>query len=247
MKYWNRFFGVASIVLVWIVITKTGIIRDLFLPEPWPVLQTLVQALVSDNLLFDLFSTLWRSISGFFLGSLIGFLIGMLMGYYRVIYDVLDLPIDFFRSIPATALFPLFIVIFGLGDLAKLFITAWAVSMVVLINTIYGFRNVSATMLRMAELKRVTVWDKFKLIILPSAVSSIVAGLRVGLSFALIVEIVAEMFLGSNNGLGHRIFNASSIFEMEEVYATIILVGILGYGLNKIILSAEKRIIHWLK
>ncbi|GAH17264.1 unnamed protein product, partial [marine sediment metagenome] len=64
-------------------------------------------------------------------------------------------------------------------------------------------------------------------------------------SLAIVVEVVSEMFLGSNNGLGYRVFNASSIFEMEEVYATIIIIGIMGYLLNKAILLIERRVVHW--
>ena len=83
------------------------------------------------------------------------------------------------------------------------------------------------------------------MIILPSALPYIAAGIRVSLSFALIVELVAEMFLGSQNGLGHRIFAASSVLAMEEVYTGILLIGALGYVLNSLMLFAEQKIIHW--
>ena len=80
---------------------------------------------------------------------------------------------------------------------------------------------------------------------IPDALPYIIAGARIALSLALVVEIVAEMFLGANSGLGYRIFNATSIFEMEEAYATILLVGLLGYIFNKTIIQIERRVVHW--
>ena len=92
------------------------------------------------------------------------------------------------------------------------------------------------------------VWITFKRTVIGLSLGTVVgveAGIRVSLAFALIVELVAEMFLGSQNGLGHRIFAASSILAMEEVYTGILLIGILGYTLNSLMLFAERKIIHW--
>jgi len=97
----------------------------------------------------------------------------------------------------------------------------------------------------MAKLKKFSFLKTVCLVILPSALPHIAAGIRVSLSFALIIELVAEMFLGSQNGLGHRIFAASSVLAMEEVYVGILLIGILGYVLNSFMLLAERKIIHW--
>jgi NitT/TauT family transport system permease protein len=80
---------------------------------------------------------------------------------------------------------------------------------------------------------------------IPSALPYIFAGFRLGLSLALVVELVAEMFLGSQDGLGRRIFNATSIFDMTQAYATVFTVGLLGYFLNQMVLLIERRLIHW--
>jgi NitT/TauT family transport system permease protein len=176
---------------------------------------------------------------------MLGVFVGLMMGAYRPVYESMELPVDFLRSIPASALFPLFIVIFGLGDRVQVFIAAWASSMVVLINTTYGIRNVGSLRLMVAKTKKLPRHKVFFLVMIPNALPYIVAGARIGLSLALVVEIVAEMFLGSYSGLGRRIFNASSIFQMEEAYAAVLLVGLLGYALNKAVVTAEKRIVHW--
>ena len=237
--------GTLIILLVWFLITAIGLIDRVFLPYPVDVFKSLYTSFISTAILKDIFDTLWRTISGFLIGGTIGIIIGLIMGSFRPIYETMEFPVDFFRSIPATALFPLFIVIWGLGDQVKIFIAAWASSMVLLINTIYGIRSVSGTRLMVAKIKKTSQIKTFYKVVIPEAIPYIIAGARIGLSLALVVEIVAEMFLGSHSGLGRRIFNATSIFEMEEAYASVFVVGILGYLMNKIIILIEMRLVHW--
>lgn len=237
--------GILIVLFVWFVTTSTGLIDRLFLPSPYKVFKELAFIVASYSLVIDLSATLVRTITGYLLGCFIGVTVGLFMGNYRKVYEIMEFPVEFFRSIPATALFPLFIVIWGIGDEVKIFVAAWATSMVVLINTIYGLRNVAVIRLMVAKTKNASILKTFFKVMLPSALPYIFAGFRIGLSLALVVEIVSEMFLGSRTGLGHRIFNATSIFEMEEAYATVLIVGVLGYILNKSIILIERKIVHW--
>lgn len=239
------FIGSLAILLLWEVLTATGIVNKVFLPSPLAVASEIVRLFKSGGIYIDLFSTFWRSMLGFVMGASFGIVAGLIMGYYKKVNLSMEFPMDFFRSIPPTALFPLFIIMFGLGDNVKFFIAAWASSMVVLINTIYGIKNVSETRILVAKLKKISWFNTFRYIIFPGALSYLFGGLRIGLSLALVVEIVAEMFLGSSTGLGYRVYNAGTIFRMEEVYATIILIGLLGYLLNRSILIIEKKVVHW--
>lgn len=239
------FLGSLILLALWFLVTTTGIIDRLFLPSPLAVFHKLYLMMVSFEIARDFWASLWRTTVGFLIGSIVGVTIGLIMGYYKKVYELMEFPVDFFRSIPATAIFPLFIVIWGLGDKIKVFVAAWAVSMVVLINTIYGLRSVAHIRLMVARTKRASFFKTLLKVIIPDASPYIFAGFRIALSLALVVEIVAEMFLGSQSGLGRRIFNSTSIFEMEEAYATVFVVGLLGYFLNKIALIVEKRIIHW--
>jgi ABC-type nitrate/sulfonate/bicarbonate transport system permease component len=241
----SALWGSLILLVVWFLITATGLISRLFLPSPITVLKELYLLILSHEILWDVLATLKRTLSGFLIGCFVGVGIGLIMGYYEKVYRIMEFPVDFFRSIPATALFPLFIVIWGLGDEVKVFVAAWAASMVILINTIYGLRNVSIIRLRVAKIKRASFFKTFLKVIIPDSLSYIFAGFRIALSLALVVEIVAEMFLGSQDGLGRRIFNASSIFQMEEAYAAVFMVGLLGYSLNKMVILLERRVVHW--
>jgi len=237
--------GSLILLAFWWVVTATGLISRLFLPSPIAVFYKLYLLLISFNIFEDIWASFWRTTIGFLIGSGIGVGIGLVMGYYKKVYELMEFPVDFFRSIPATAIFPLFIVIWGLGDKIKVFIAAWASCLIVLINTIYGLRSVAHIRLMVAKTKKSSFAKTFFKVIIPDASPYIFAGFRIALSLALVVEIVAEMFLGSQTGLGRRIFNSTSIFEMEEAYATVLIVGLLGYSLNKIIILIQNKIIHW--
>ncbi len=241
----SALWGSLILLTVWFLVTATGLINRLFLPPPFAVFSKLYQLCLSADIALDLLTTFGRTLLGFCLGSALGMAVGLIMGHYKRFYQLMEFPVDFFRSIPATALFPLFIVIWGLGDNVKVFVAAWATSMVVLINTIYGLRSVAVIRLMVARIKKASFFKTFFKVIIPNALPYIFAGLRIGLSLALVVEVVAEMFLGSLSGLGRRIFNATSIFEMEEAYATVLVVGLLGYALNKSIILIEKKVVHW--
>lgn len=237
--------GIAVLLIAWTLVTATGTISRLFLPSPWATFQELFGLLLTRDMWVDIGGTLVRTVGGFCIGVAVGVPVGLLMGRYRPIYNSMELPVDFFRSIPATALFPLFIVIFGLGNSVKIFTTAWASGMVILINTIYGLRSVREIRLMVAKMKHLSPAKTFYRVIIPDALPYIIAGGRIGLSLALVVELVAEMFLGASSGLGHRIFNATTVFDMEQAYATVFVVGLVGYMINKLILFTEKKGVHW--
>lgn len=237
--------GVLVVFAIWFVVTETGLIQKVFLPPPHAVVKELWRLLVSGELLLDSWKTLSRTLQGFAIGAAVGILLGFSMGAHRWFYETLEFPLDFFRSIPATALFPLFIVIFGLGSEVKIFVALWATAMIVTVNTIYGVRSVSSERAEVARVKQVSLLRRFFFLVIPSAAPFILAGCRIGLSMALVVEIVAEMFLGADSGLGRRIYNASTIFKMEEAYASVLAIGLLGYGLSKGLGLVERRLVHW--
>jgi NitT/TauT family transport system permease protein len=237
--------GTALVFAAWALVTATRLVEPVFLPPPWAVLRELARLAASAELARDVGLTLQRTLGGFALGALLGVAAGLLMGYSRTLYTALEFPLDFFRSIPATALFPLFIVIFGLGDDVKVFVALWSSAMVVTLNTIYGVRAVSGERLIVARVKKTPFLRRFVYLVLPSALPYVLAGCRIGLSLALVVQIVAEMFLGASDGLGRRIYNATTVFDMEQAYASVLLIGLLGYGLNQALLFVEKRLVHW--
>lgn len=234
-----------GILLLWSAAAGTGFVDPLFLPTPWKVVYSLAIGFADGNLLLDLGATIWRSLVGFALAAFFGVPLGLLIGRIPILARATQPTIDFFRSIPATALFPLFLFAFGLGDAAKIAIAIYACSLIVLVNTAYGAIQVKTTRLRCAEVMGATHWDTFWSIVVPESAPGIFAGLRVSLSMSFVLIIVTEMFIGTTVGLGYYIMNSQMVYRIPDMYAGIVLAGIVGYLGNHALLSIERRILHW--
>jgi len=237
--------GPIAILIIWVLLTSFHLIKPLFLPSPWSVTVDLYNLFASGKILGDLEYTLLRWLVGLSVGIIIGIPLGMLMGYSNKIYSSLEVAIDFFRSIPAMTLFPLFLVFFGIGDKAKIAISAWGAFLFVLINAIYGVKHSREARLMVAKALRANKIQTFIKIILPDALPEIAAGVRISISLSLILVVASEMLMGTRLGLGKRIYEAGLIYNMTEMYATILIAGLLGYLSNKLFYMVETRLVHW--
>jgi NitT/TauT family transport system permease protein len=168
-------------------------------------------------------------------------MLGSAEGAYRSV----EFLIDFFRSTPSSALIPLFLLIFGITDINKIAIASFGSMLIVLFNSAYGVMNAKKTRVMAAQIMGVSKWHVFKDVMLMESLPQTFVGLRSAVSMALVIVIVAEMFIGSETGLGHRIIDAQQVFNVKEMYCSILVTGALGYGLNLLFLLVEKRLIHW--
>ena len=237
--------GPVIVLILWFGITSFHLVNPLLLPSPKDVFSEFFKMIASGNIFPDLVRTIFRTFSGFIIACGIGIPIGLVMGYSRNICDSLEFLVDFFRSIPSTALFPLFMLAFGLGDNAKIANVVFACTFVMIINSIYGVKNSNKTRILVAKIQRLTKKDIFVKVIFPEALPEIVGGMRVALSIALIIVVVTEMFIGTKLGLGKRIYNAHLMFRISEMYSVIFIAGLLGYGLNKFFVFLERKVVHW--
>jgi len=233
------------ILLSWTIISSLKLISPLFIPSPSDVFFETINLFTIGKILVDIYHTLYRAFFGFILACLIGIPIGLIMGYYDKIYSSLEFVVEFFRSIPSTALFPLFLLFFGIGDESKIALTAWTASLVLIIHSMYGVHLGKKLRIKAAKTMNIRGAKLFQKIIFPEALPQIFGGMRVALSLSLVIVVVTEMFIGTNFGLGFRIINAQLVYKIPEMYSIIILTGIIGFLLNKSLLLIEKRIIHW--
>ncbi len=228
------------------MVTALQLVNPLLAPTPFEVANTLWnQLLITGEIFPDIIATLWRVLIGYGIAIIIGITLGIFMGSSEKIYITLDPVIDFFRSIPATAMFPLFLLFFGIGDEAKIVLVIWACSLIIAVNTIYGVRNANRLRILVAKTMNTGKIDIFTKVILPETLPHVFAGLRIALSLSLVVLIVTEMFIGTNIGLGRQIIDTQLVYRIPEMYAAIILVGTIGYILNVTFIFFERRIVHW--
>lgn len=245
---WGRALPLAGpivLLLVWDLVVRFGLIKAILLPLPGDTLATLVSGLLGGNLLMHFWVTLERTLLAFAIAAGVGMPLGIVLGSAERAYRSVEFLVDFFRSTPASALIPLFLLIFGISDVNKVAIAAFGAFLIVVFNSAYGVINARKQRVMAARVMGATRWQIFRDVLFWESLQPSFVGLRSAVSMALVIVVVAEMFIGSENGLGHKIIDAQQVMNVKVMYAAIMAAGILGYALNVAFLFLERRIVHW--
>jgi NitT/TauT family transport system permease protein len=240
-------FAIGPILLfsIWWLAYKGGLINGDLLPSPVATLHDTFANISSGKMTRDFSRTLVRVLYSIFIAIVCGVPIGILLGARATVYRSVEFLVDFFRSTPATALFPLFLLLFGLGDVAKIAVAAFAAWLVIVFNVAYGVMNARQTRILAARSMGASSWRIFRNVIFFETLPQTFIGLRTAVSLALVVIIVAEMFIGATDGMGHRIIDAQISYSLTDMYGSILVAGAMGYGLNLALLFLERSVIHW--
>lgn len=237
--------GIFVLFGVWWLIAVSGFINPVLLPTPIATLGTLVTGMFTGAMLPDFVATVLRTFSAFLMAAAVGVPVGVALGSSEKLYRSVEFLIDFFRSTPASALIPLFILFFGVSDFSKIVIAAFSAFLLIVFNSAYGVINAKQSRILAAKVMGANRWQVFKDVLLLESLPQTFIGLRSGISISLVIVIVAEMFIGTEQGLGKRIIDAQQILNVKDMYASILVTGILGYFLNMLFLLIERRFVHW--
>ncbi len=239
------FVGPLLLFVFWDAAVRLGFIKPILLPPPLDALGALVTGLAGGPLLGDFLVTVWRTVQAFLIAAVVGMPLGVLLGSNEKAYRSVEFLIDFFRSTPSSALIPLFLMVFGVSDVNKVAIAAFGAFLIVVFNSAYGVINARKQRVMAATVMGATRWQVFKDVLIWESLQPSFVGLRSAVSMALVIVIVAEMFIGADSGLGNRIINSQQVMNVRDMYASILAAGALGYALNVLFLLAERRIVHW--
>ncbi|QIT54421.1 ABC transporter permease [Aquisalimonas sp. 2447] len=243
---WRYFLiGPALVLALWSFAAGAELVSPRLLPGPGETLAQLFTSTFQGSLPTDFLATLERTLTAILLAVAIGVPLGVALGASHTVYSSVEFVVDFFRSTPATAMFPLFILIFGLNDTTHVAVAAFAACLVIIFNCAYGVMNARKTRVQAAKVMGASRWRVFKDVMLYESLPQTFVGVRTSVSLALVVIIVAEMFIGADDGLGRRIIDAQQVYDLREVYATILATGIMGYGFNGLSLAMERFIVRW--
>lgn len=239
------FIGPVALFIVWDLVVRLGFIKPILLPTPADTVAALITGLAGGPLLTDFAMTVWRTLQAFVIAAAVGMPLGVLLGSNEKAYRSVEFLVDFFRSTPSSALIPLFLLIFGVSDVNKVAIAAFGALLIVVFNSAYGVINARKQRVMAARVMGASRWQIFRDVLVWESLQPSFVGLRSAVSMALVIVIVAEMFIGSDTGLGHRIIDAQQVLNVKSMYAAILAAGALGYALNILFLVAERRIVHW--
>jgi len=242
---WLPIIGVIGLIVLWYVAVYVKVVDPVLLPPPTATFRAMWEGMVHGKLGGDFLKTVERTILATLIAAAIAIPLGILLGSSEKVYRSVEFVIDFFRSTPASAMFPLFLVLFGVGDKTKISVAAFGAALVILFNVAYGVMNARKTRILAAKAMGANGLRVLTDVMLLESLPQTFVGLRNGVSLALVIVVVAEMFIGSTDGLGQRVFEAQQLFNMPEMYAAIFAAGALGYSLNLLFLMIERRFVHW--
>jgi len=245
---WVTLGTLGVIVLSWTAVTSLGLVSDLFLPGPellWSGFLDLVQnGYRSRTLWAHAALSLERVLGGFVTGAIIGTLLGLGMGYNRKVEAFFSPFIEFLRPLPQLAYLVLLIVWLGIGETSQivlLFLTALPVSAVAAMD---GVKGTSVLRIQAAQSLGASEWQIFRWVVLPSALHEIFTGARLAIGVVYATLIAAEIIAGST-GLGWMILDAGRFLRSDYVFVGILIIGLMGLGLDRTLLTIERRVVHW--
>jgi len=234
----------ALLVLAWWYASGPMGMPHYLLPSP----QATLNALIAEAGRGTLFGHLGFTVQNIVLGLILGSVTGVALAYllYRVPFlsTVLDGPLVVLQTAPKIALAPLFVVWFGLGLTAKLALVFSLVFFPVLIGALAGFRAIDSRLHDLAQLLRLSAFERFRRIDLLAALPGVFVGLKIGAVQALVGAVLAEWMSG-DRGLGYLMTFSAATYKTPLLFGAVLLTALLGVALHALLSVLEDRFLHW--
>jgi NitT/TauT family transport system permease protein len=234
---------------IWHVTTTTSLFGDVkttqfFFSTPFAVLERTFQQLTSAEIYWHLGITLTETVLAFGIGSAAGILFGFAFARNALLSAVFDPYIKAANALPRVVLAPIFALWFGLGIWSKVALGFTLVFFIVFFNVYQGVREVSPTILANARMLGMNERQLFKHVYWPSALTWMFSSLHTSVGFALVGAVVGE-YLGSSAGLGYKIHEAESVFDVTGVFAGMVILTIFVIAIDALVTLVERRLLVW--
>ena len=234
--------SLACAYLLWTFISSTE--ASMVFAPPQRVFAAMIGELERQRLFLHIWVSLRRSLSGFGIAFVCALPIAFLIGWYKPPRAILEPWIKFVKSIPPIAYIPLVVVGAGIGERSKIIVTFIGSFLLMVINTYQGVRNVDMTLLKAAKVLGASDLDIFVKVVIPASTPYIFVGMRIGMAASLTALVAAEL-TGAQSGVGQMISMASNFFRMELVLLYIIVLGVMGFLLDRVLSLLEWRLTGW--
>jgi NitT/TauT family transport system permease protein len=229
-------------VLFWQWIYNLKIIKPLVARSPEQVWRFLIKIIEDGTLWPALYSTVEATLISFVLGSVVGIIIGIGLGLFPLIESLTEPYLNAINAMPRIAFAPVFVLLFGIEQSAKVALAFSVIVFILIVNARAGIRTVDRDILLMAKVMNITKYQMFNKILLPSAIPSIFAGLRLGMIYGLLGVTTSEI-LASKVGLGQLIAWYAGTFVLEGVYAVVLVLAVIASLLNWVMGVLEIRLL----
>lgn len=243
----DRLISVLSpfvLLAIWELSARLGMIDTRFFPAPITILHTLIGLMDSGVLWTHTWASLQRLFWGFLLGGIPALVLGIIMGLSRPVRAVIDPIIAATYPIPKSAILPLILLVFGLGEASKIVMVAIGMFYPICINSVAGVLEINKIYLDVGKNFQASRWQMFRTIALPGALPFIMSGIKLGVGMGLILIAIAEM-IGAKSGLGFMIWDAWEILSVDTMYVGLIMIAVIGYLFSLFLTEVERWVIPW--
>lgn len=241
---WRLWLLLLVIISGWELSVARHWVEALFLPAPSTIAQTIGEGLRNGSLLINLGATLFRLLTGLVIGSSAGVGIGLLMGWSPHLCALLDPLLAMLHPLPKITLLPLVMLALGIGESSKIATIALSCFFPMLLNTLAGVQQIAPIYWEVAQNYGAKRWQLLTRILLPGSLPLLMTGLRLALNTALIVTLSVELLM-AQTGLGSEIWLAWQTMRLRHLYATLVVISLLGYGFNLLIVQMSFRLAPW--
>lgn len=241
----RKSIAVIVFLIFWQVAPLVGIADHQFIPTVSEILATLGKLIAKGELFVHIGVSLGRALCGFALAALAAIPLGFLLGgWFKKFEELLDPLLQLLAQVNPFSVFPIFILLFGIGEVAKIAIIFWVCIWPVLFNTISAVKNIDPLFLKAARAMGTSKWILFWKVVIPGAAPTLFTGIKSGAGIAFFMLIAAEM-IGASAGLGWMVLNSEVNYQIARLFASAVTIAILGIAINNLIIFIEKKVITW--
>lgn len=243
----NILISIAAPVLVllaWHYMTMAGKVNQAILPSISKVVDTFLTLIKNGKLAGHLQISIQRVLKGFAVGAVAGVVLGTIMGYSKFFQRFFGSLVGILRPIPMIAWIPLLILWLGIGEQTKVTLISVGTFWSVLLNTIHGIQSVDYKLLEVSQVLKKSKISVIFQVIIPSAIPSIITGLRLGFGVAWSCVVAAEM-IAASKGMGYMINYARETSKPAEVLVGMFIIGVIGLLIDTILLHIQKHLVKW--
>ena len=239
-------YPILVVMLVWELTAHSGMISRLLWPPLEQVAYELYRFALSGDMAFHGMITLQRALTGFVAAIVAGILIGTALARVRLFNRLVEPIFVFGYPIPKISLYPMFIFIFGFGDMSKIVLVFLECLYPITLQTMAGMRNAERVLVWAARNAGASAAQMFWRVLVPSAAPLIFAGIRIALPVSLIVTIITEI-IGESRGLGYVVAFSTASFEPARAMAAFVVIAAIGFTFDRNLTFLRRRLIYWQK
>ncbi len=244
MRRYVKVISPITLLIIFEIIGRTGLISPFFFPAPSTILKCLWELIVSGEIFPHVGISIVRAACGYVIATILGLSIGLLVAWSRVCEIIFDPLIELIRPLSSLALVPIMFVWFGIGNGSKTTIIVKACFFPIVLNTIAGIRGVDSRLIQAARSLGAKGRQIWTMVLIPSALPMIITGMRISTAMSMTAIVGVEM-LAADSGIGFFVIDAQRVFATERMFAGIFVISLMGFTLDRIARRVQKKVLSW--